>query len=174
MPVEIKGAIALRKALKAYTPDLAKQLPKEIAAFLKPVVKEARGYLPDDDSILSGWRNRPNGTGRFPMYQAKIARAGITYRTTPSQPNRKGFRSLASILNKSAAGAIYETAGRKTPDSNFVRNLNGKVSGIIKGNGKMAGRAMFRAFEEDQGKATAGVVKAIEKANSSFQKAVKV
>jgi len=171
MPVEIKGAIALRKALKTYTPDLAKQLPKEIASFLKPVVKEARGYLPDDGSILSGWRDRPNGTGNFPTYSATVAKRGITYKTTPSKPNRRGFRSLARIMNKSAAGSIYETAGRKTPDSNFVRNLNGKVSGVIKGDGKMAGRAMFRAFEENQGKATAGVVKAIEKANIDFKRA---
>jgi hypothetical protein len=171
MPVEIKGAIALRKALRAYTPDLAKQLPKEIASFLKPVVKEARGYLPDDGSILSGWRDRPNSTGKFPMYSATVAKRGITYKTTPSKPNRRGFRSLARIMNKSAAGAIYETAGRKNPDSNFVRNLNGKVSGVIKGDGKMAGRAMYRAFEENQGKATAGVAKAIEKANSDFKRA---
>jgi hypothetical protein len=105
------------------------------------------------------------------MYSATVAKRGITYKTTPSKPNRRGFRSLARIMNKSAAGAIYETAGRKNPDSNFVRNLNGKVSGVIKGDGKMAGRAMYRAFEENQGKATAGVAKAIEKANLDFKKA---
>lgn len=174
MPVTVRGGIALRKALRNYAPDLAKQLPKEMAAFLKPVVKTARGYMPDDNSILSGWRDRVNGQGKFPMYKARVAKAGITYKTTPSKPNREGFRSLARIMNKSAAGSIYETAGRKTPDSNFVRNLNGKVSGVIKGKDKMAGRAMFRAFEEDHGKATDGVRKAIEKANADFKKATTI
>ena len=39
MPTEIKGAINLRKALRKFTPDLAKETQKEIASFLKPVVK---------------------------------------------------------------------------------------------------------------------------------------
>jgi hypothetical protein len=34
---------------------------------------------------------------------------------SPSKPNKNGFVALARILNKSAAGAIYETAGRKNP-----------------------------------------------------------
>jgi len=169
MPATVKGALDLRKALRNYAPDLSKEMPKEIASFLKPVVKAARGYLPSDNEILSGWRTRPNAQGRFPMYNAKIAKSGITYKTTPSKPNREGFRSLASIMNKSAAGAIYETAGRKNSNSTFVRNLNGKVNGMLKGKDKMEGRAMFRAFEEDHGKATDGVRKAIEKANKRFQ-----
>jgi len=174
MPVTVKGGLDLRKALRNYAPDLSKEMPKEIASFLKPVVKAARGYLPSDSQILSGWRDRPNAMGKFPLYSARTARAGITYRTTPSRPNRQGFRSLATILNKSAAGAIYETAGRKNPNSTFVRNLNGKVVGQMKGKDKMEGRSMFRAFEEDQGKATDGVRKAIEKANQLFQARTKI
>ena len=82
MPVSVKGAVNLRKALRAYTPDLAKQMPKEIATALKPVVKVAKGYLPDNGSILSGWRSRENYTGKFPLYDASTARRGISYKTT--------------------------------------------------------------------------------------------
>jgi len=39
----------------------------------------------------------------------------LGYSTTTTKPNKRGFRSLATIFNKSAAGAIYETAGRKNP-----------------------------------------------------------
>jgi len=174
MPVTVKGGLDLRKALRNYAPDLSKEMPKEIASFLKPVVKSARGYLPTDSQILSGWRDRPRAYGKFPLYNAKIARSGITYKTTPSKPNREGFRSLATILNKTAAGAIYETAGRKNPNSTFVRNLNGKVVGQMKGKDKMEGRAMYRAFEEDKGKASDGVRKAIQRANERFQARIKI
>jgi hypothetical protein len=126
MPVAVKGAVALRKALKEFTPDLAKQLPKEMAIALKPVVKAARGYAPSESQVLSGWKPRSMGEGRFPTYNASMVKAGIGYKTTPSKPNRRGFRSLARLFNKTAAGAIYETAGRKTPDSRFVQNLNSK------------------------------------------------
>jgi hypothetical protein len=163
MPVEVKGGLALRKSLRQFTPDLAKQLPKEMAIALKPVVKAARGYMPSDSQVLSNWRPRENSQGRFPVYTARIAKAGIGYKTTPSKPNRRGFRSLARLFNKTAAGAIYETAGRKTPDSRFVQNLNNKHSSVFKGQAKMEGRALFRAYEEDEGKAQDGVLRAIDK-----------
>ena len=37
MPVEVKGVMALRKALNAYAPDLAKQLTAEITVSLKVI-----------------------------------------------------------------------------------------------------------------------------------------
>ena len=164
MPASVKGGIALRKSLRAFSPDLAKALPKEVAAALKPITKSARGYLPDNSSILSGWLPRENSQARFPTYDAKIARAGIGYKTTPSKPNRRGFRSLARVFNKSAAGAIYETMGRKTPSSRFVQNQQDKYSSPMKGDGKMEGRALFRAYEENNGKAREAVLAAIKKA----------
>jgi len=171
MPVIVKGGIELRKALRAYTPDLAKQMPKEIATALKPVVKVAKGYLPDNGSILSGWRSRENYTGRFPLYDASTARRGISYKTTPSKPNNRGFKSLARLLNKTAAGAIYETMGRKTPNSRFVQNQRSKYASEFKGQGKEQGAVLFRAYDEDRGAARDGVLRAIEKASKDFKKA---
>ena len=127
MPASVKGGVALRKSLRAFAPDLAKELPKEIAAALKPITKTAKGYFPDDGSVLSGWLPRENSEARFPTYSARLVKAGIGYKTTPSKPNRRGFRSLARVFNKTAAGAIYETMGRKSPSSRFVQNQNGKI-----------------------------------------------
>jgi hypothetical protein len=161
MPASVKGGIELRKALKAFTPDLAKTLPKEVGAALKPITKSAKGYLPDQGQVLSGWLPRQMSEGRFPTYNARIAKAGIGFKTTPSKPNRRGFRSLARVFNKSAAGAIYETMGRKTPSSRFVQNQDSKYGSSMKGDGKMEGRALFRAYEENNGKARDAVLKAI-------------
>ena len=174
MPVAVKGAVALRKSLRQFTPDLAKKLPQEMAVALKPVVKAARGYAPSDSQILSNWLPRSFSEARFPTYNAKLVKAGIGYKTTPSKPNRKGFRSLARLFNKTAAGAIYETAGRKNPDSVFVRNLQNKYSSQMKGQAKMEGRALYRAYEEDQGKAQDGVLKAIDKASTNLNKRASV
>jgi len=173
MPASVKGAVALKKSLRQFTPDLAKALPKEVAAALKPITKSAKGYLPDNGSVLSGWLARENSQARFPSYDAKIAKAGIGYKTTPSKPNRRGFRSLARVFNKSAAGAIYETMGRKTPDSRFVRNQNSKFSQSMKGDGKMEGRALYRAYEENQGKARESVLAAIQTAANKLNATAK-
>jgi hypothetical protein len=164
MPATVKGAVALRKSLRKFTPDLAKALPKEIAAALKPITKSAKGYLPDDGQVLSGWLARDGAEARFPSYNARIVKSGIGYKTTPSKPNRRGFRSLARVFNKSAAGAIYETMGRKTPQSRFVQNQDNKYSSQMKGRDKMEGRALFRAYEENNGKAREAVLDAIQNA----------
>jgi hypothetical protein len=168
MPVKLQGAVALRKALAIVEPTLAKETSKEIASFLKPVVKNARGFLPSNENAPSGWLKRPNAEGRWAnrSYDQQEARRGITFKSSPSKPNRSGFAALASIFNKSAAGAIYETAGRK---SGITGNFTPRLGGQLVGTGqKMTGRAMFRAFEDDRGKAQDGVVKAIFKAKAKF------
>ena len=163
MPTEVKGADKLRKALREYEPDLAKETTKELGNLLKPIAAKARGYMPSE-SPLSGWAARSFNEGRFPTYNPTIAKRGIAYKTSPSRPNSRGWRSLVSILNKSAAGAIYETAGRKNPGGNFSPRLGGDP----KGQGKMQGRGIFRAWNEDQGKTQGAVIKALEGAAAKF------
>jgi hypothetical protein len=165
MAVEVKGAIELRKALREYAPDLAKKLNFEMASALKPIVIQARGFMPSQ-SPLSGWAIRENSKGKFPMYDPVYAKKGISYKISPSKPNSKGFRSLASLINKSASGAIYETAGRKNPGGNFSPRLPGTLTGT----GKMVGRALFKAYALNQGKAQDAVLKAIDDAYKAFQK----
>ena len=162
MPASVKGGVELRKALRKFSPDLAKGTQKEIAGALKPITKTAKGYFPDDNSVLSGWLPRENSQSRFPTYSARQVKAGIGYKTSPSKPNRRGFRSLARVFNKTAAGAIYETMGRKTPSSRFVQNQTGKYGAQMKGDGKMEGRALYRAYEENQGKAREAVLSALK------------
>jgi hypothetical protein len=43
-----------------------------------------------------------------------------------------------------------------------------RLSGQLAGSGKMAGRAMFKAYKEDEGRAKVGVIKALEKAAAKF------
>lgn len=170
MPVSVKGVIELRKALRAYTPDLGKGLTKEMGAALKPIVRHARGFLPSDSQVLSNWQGTAGrAEGKFPQYNQATAKGGVTYKTSPSRPNKRGFRSLATIFNKSAAGAIYETAGRKTGNSVFVKNLDNKYPARLEGKDDMRGRVIFRAWEQDQGKTTAAVMRAIEKATATFK-----
>jgi hypothetical protein len=174
MPASVKGAVALRKSLRAFAPDLAKETQKEVAGALKPITKTAKGYFPDDGQVLSGWLARENSQARFPSYNARIVKAGVGYKTSPSKPNRRGFRSLARVFNKSAAGAIYETMGRKTPSSRFVQNQSSKYGSSMKGDGKMEGRALFRAYEENNGKARDAVLKAIKSAADKLNARAKV
>lgn len=199
MPTEVVGAVALRKALNQYAPDLAKELTRELGVVLKPIVADARGFVPSQ-SPMSGWRSAQNRTitsatsmfrkGSFPIYDAQEIKRGIIYKTTPSKPNRFGFVNTIRIQNKSAAGAIFETAGRKNGQgqdwvgpsaggaskgvsrsvnpyagNQFISNL-----GQLYGSKKNTGRLIFRAWAKTQGKANAAVFKAIESTTSQFNK----
>ena len=174
MPASVKGGVKLRKALRAFAPDLAKETQKKVAGALKPITKTAKGYFPDNGQVLSGWLAREGSQSRFPSYNARIVKAGVGYKTSPSKPNRRGFRSLARVFNKSAAGAIYETMGRKSPSSRFVQNQNSKYGSSMKGDGKMEGRALFRAYEENNGKARDAVLNAIKSAADKLNARAKV
>lgn len=222
MPASVKGAVELRKALKEFTPDLAKETQKEIAAILKPITNKARGFVPST-APLSGWAKGGSGAwGTDRVWSSGEAKRGIGYKTTPSKPNRSGWRSLARIVNASVSGSIYETAGRLNPygrpqaprvqivaprhenygkmirsgskgqslsnnpnaGRQFIESMD-RTSKIVdayqRGEGqagrasrKMKGRAIFRAWKEDQGKATAAVIKAIESSKDKLESRMKV
>jgi hypothetical protein len=228
MPTELEGAVQLRVALKRFAPDLSKETQTQMAAALKTVTTVARGYVPNDGQVLSGWTKTLSGADNFvyrpfPKFNSTEAKAGITYSTSPSKPNKNGFVALARILNKSAAGAIYETAGRKNAQGqpNFSQNdfiyrtgnngpgdfqlyyfaqdrttqrkgynnslnpnagkqfidnlnstgqlVNARPKGLVGSPGrKLTGRLIFRAWAEDNGRANAAVIKALENASKMF------
>jgi hypothetical protein len=200
MPVSVTGVIALRKALNAYAPDLAKELTAEITKSLKVIQKDARGFVPNRaPGGLYNWDDAASGKkitaktsmfrtfnveGRlrpFPLYNASEVKRGIVYRTGYGKPNAKGFRSLFRIRNNSAAGAIYETAGRKNPNGDPKSKSNnpqagarfvqqGAIYGRRREGQDMRGRLLFRAYEQDEGKQTAAIFKAIENTNEKFNK----
>ena len=200
MPVEVKGVIALRKALNAYAPDLAKELTAEITKSLKVIQKDARGFVPNKaPANLYNWEFNPNRklTARnsmfrtfssegervrfFPLYNASEIKRGIVYRTGYGKPNAKGFRSLFRVRNMSAAGAIYETAGRKNPAGDPKSKSNnpnagarfvqqGALYGRKRDGQDMRGRLIFRAWDQDEGKQTTAIFKAIDVVNAKFNK----
>jgi hypothetical protein len=225
MPTQLQGGAELRLALKKFAPDLAKGTQKEMATALKTITSKARGYLPADSQMLSGWTSALSSAETinyraFPKYSQSEAKRGIRYSTTPSRPNRSGFVALARVMNTSAGGAIYETSGRKSPNGraaggmvrvvyplnpNFGKMIpnsdktksaslnpnagkqfitranelgqlvNARPAGMVgRATRKMTGRVIFRAFAEDQGKATAAVIKAIENAAVNLNKRAKV
>ena len=167
MATSVKGATDFRKALRKFAPDLAAETTKEIGNFLKPVVKNARGFIPANSEIPSGWLlGNQKGKWSRAAFDSAIAKRGIGYKTTPSKVNRYGFKALVSILNKSASGSIYEIAGIK---SGVTGKFTPRLGGDLKGKGsKMTGRAMYRAWEQDQGKAKGAVLQAIFNSAAKF------
>lgn len=184
--VELRGNTDLRKALRSFTPDLEKALRKELGAALRPVVKQARGFAPGNSEIMRGWQARSFSEARWPFYDAAIVKSGITYSTSVGKPNKNGFTSMARIINKSAAGSIYEIAGRIGPQpwvgpkaggaskkvsrsnwkgagEQFIENL-GPLTSSLKGRGRL----IFRAWAANRGVAEGAAMRAIDTATKAF------
>ncbi len=186
MPViEMRGNVDLRKALRRFAPDLEKQLRKDLATAMKPVVAKARGFAPAE-APMSGWAARSFSEGKFPTYSASTIKSGITFTSIPGKVNPYGFSSMAKINNKSAAGAIYETAGRNGPQPWVGPKAGGSSKGVSRSvnpeagakfienlpaltmSTKGRGRLIFKAWAQDQGKAQGAALTAIDKVTRAF------
>jgi hypothetical protein len=197
MPVEVKGLVETRAALKAFAPDLLKEMNKEIRTALKVVVKDAQDKVTPNVIGLYNWQDNgkvvvsrtkaktplaPN-LRAFPKYNPLVIRKGLTFSLAASRRNSAGYVSFYRLLNKSAAGAIIETAGRKNfngdPESqsnnpqagaHFNRAIQGTYGGFksIGSRREDKGRLLFAAYYRDQGKVIDAVFKAISKAQTTY------
>jgi len=196
MSVKLDGYKETLRAIRKIDPELLKEMNKEIKGIMIPIRDKARGYAPS--SAPGGLYNWDEGTQgkkitarnsafrtfnesgslrRFPFYDAQAARKGIYYSATPSERNKNGFRAMYYIANKSASGAIYETAGRTNPGGSPKSKSNNPNAGAnfvsrmgpLYGDGREnRGRMIFRAWAEDQGKVQGSVIKAIENTVNAF------
>jgi hypothetical protein len=185
--VEIRGNTELRKALRTFAPDLEKALVKEMGKALRPVIAKAKSFVPNE-APMSNWAPRSFSEATFPFWNPSVVRKGIVYTTKVNKRNSNGFTSMARIINKSAVGSIYETAGRKNPQGQtwvgpkasgkskgvsrsvnprageqFINNLPELVSSH-----KGRGRLIYRAWRDSKGVAEGAVMKAISKAELEF------
>jgi hypothetical protein len=188
MSVKLDGVKETLRSIRKIDPELLKEMNKEIKGFMIPIRDKARGYAPTaapgglynwDEQTYAIRVVKPRETAgrKFPLYQAESVRKGIYYSAAASKRNKNGWSSQYIVANASASGAIYETAGRKNPggSSRSRSNNPGAGSNFISRMGPLygqtqasRGRMIFRAWAEDQGKAQAAVVKAIEKTIAAF------
>jgi len=191
MRIEIRGNADIRKAMRRFTPDLEKTLRKEIGNVLRPVVREAKGFVPAV-SPMRGWASRSFSEARFPMYSASTIIGGIKYSAVPSKINSEGFSSMASVQNNSRVGAIYESAGRNgaqgqpwvgpkgSASHKFSHSTNPKagqqfIANLPELNSSLKGRGrlIYRAWANNRGKAEGAVNKAIDTALVQFRARVR-
>jgi hypothetical protein len=177
MPVNVTGVKEIVRAMKNVDPELNKQMQKTIRDAMIPIRDKARGYLPSNSDVLSGWA-RINVTPEqkyraFPFYDETIASNGVYFSSGQSKRNSAGFSFTHFVANKSASGAIFETSGRKNPGgSSRSRSINpdagvnfiqsAQQQSPLTGSGKERGRAIYRAWAEDQGKVYPAVIRAVE------------
>jgi hypothetical protein len=186
MPVNVTGVKQLQKAMREVDKDLNKEMSKNIKQAMLIVRNRARGYLPAQNDVLSGWGKgtasietikEPNRL--FPVYNYVDAISKVEYSAGQNKRNNSGFRAAFYVYNNSRSGAIFETAGRigkprdnKSLNANAPEQFNSAAEMLssMKGQGKQRGRVIYRAWDETKNKIIPEVVKAIDTVAVKFKK----
>ena len=186
MPVNVTGVKQLQKAMREVDKDLNKEMSKNIKQAMLIVRDKARGYLPQQNEVLSGWAKGTASADTakdlkslFPPYDYALAKSKIQYSAGQNRANNRGFKAAFYVYNNSRSGAIFETAGRLgKPRNNRSLNTNApeqfnsaaEMLSSMKGQGKQRGRIIFRAWDETKNKVIPEVVKAIDTVAVKFIK----
>lgn len=134
--IVLTGLTETLKALDQFDKQAVKEFTKVINRELKVAKEEAQGFVKSNPP-LSGWSTQParnprsRGGAGWPAWDQSIIKAGISSSKAEGKVNKsKGYTTSAGALkNRSAAGVIYELAGRTNRGTGtFISNLERKES----------------------------------------------
>jgi hypothetical protein len=164
MPVsakmEIVGAKDAIRSLNKIEPGLRKEFAAEATRIAQPAIQEAQSQYSRIGVPLSGmegnWTDSRTGRKIFPYNVAKALR-GVKVKL-------QGDRRVTSVIlieQRDVATAVWETAGRKTPN-----RLGDQLGQLEPNRSRVLGPALFRKRNEVQGEmetAMLNVVRRVER-----------
>lgn len=168
----IKETVA---ALKEFDKDAVKRFSKVINSELAGAERDAKGLI-SEDPPMSGWRkvdatnpSKTRGGKGWPGWNAGEIKSKVTKTKAQGKVRGDYTTSAGALLNKSAAGAIFETAGRKSQagfgggsSAQFLRTIGNRF-------GK-ASRVVWRVVDKDADRIQANVAKALDDAKAELQR----
>ena len=186
----VNGVREFLKAIDQLDDDMFANVKASLKTPMIKVANRSKAEFPSNQNVLSGWLKQAEpreGQRRpFPAYDQATARQGIKYKLGPNKKNRSGYSVYNYVSNESAAGAIYETAGRKTtgsqgaslnPDAGvqFIQALPNVVDATMAGSvgrrgRKNKGRVIYKVWKEEQGEVYANLKKALDDAIFAYYK----
>lgn len=197
--ITIQGLNETISALERFAPDLKRALDKDIKGVISEVIKDAKDFIPLNIHP-SGWARQNKfanfvgplqqgqSRGKFITYDAAKAQGGIRSISPTSKKQTTGFRNAYGVIQRDAAGAIFETAGRGSKASRArtraSRSTNPRASeqfiGVLQNtyrpalptanhDGKDKGRALIRAVDDNKKTAQRAIFSAIQDAERKAQ-----
>jgi hypothetical protein len=164
-------------ALKEFDKDAVKRFNKVINTELAGAQRDARNII-QDEPPMSGWRKEDAAKGRvrggkgWPGWNAGEIKSKIT-KTKAEGKVRKGdyTTSAGALLNKSAAGSIFEVAGRVASGTKRMtaQSSSGQFLRTIGNRFGKASRVVWRVVDKDRSRIEANVNRALEQAKIDLQ-----
>ena len=164
--------------LKAFDEASLKKFNKVINDSLRKLKVEAQAEVPANPP-MSGWRttpaNKPNKSTRggagWPAWSSSQIKAGIVTSRAQGKARRTDYTTSAgALINKSAAGAIFDIANRiknseTTPQGKNFRNVLDNRFGN-------ASRIVYRVVDKHRTEIELKFKQALEEAKVDLQKAL--
>jgi hypothetical protein len=165
-------------SLKEFDKDAVRRFNKVINDELAGAERDAQASVDlirnkKTDTPMSGWRKtdalnptKTRGGKGWPGWDRAAIKAGIKVTKAQGKVRRDYTTSAGALLNESAAGAIFEIAGRKSSGTgtgeSFISTLNDRF--------KAASRTIWRTVDKDAPRIQANVKRALEEAKAELQK----
>lgn len=143
------GANATLKALRDLDPEAAKAITKALRKTAEPIKTRAQDMVPEIP--LTNWYNYGWQNGRLDWWSAAVKR-GIAVQVKGGRQRGKIVSSLVAVLNRNAAGAVFELAGKVNEGNRLDKGLRASDHGP-------ASRLIWKAFDDlgGAGQATAEI-----------------
>jgi len=166
--VVLTGVKQTLQALEKFDKDAVKSFNKIINSELRNAKKEAQGFV-KADAPLSGWSTQParnprsRGGAGWPAWDQSVIKAGISSSKAEGKVRRDYTTSAGALKNRSAAGVIYELAGRSNRGTGtFISNLEKKES--------QASRLVWKSVDKNKTRIINNVEKAFSQVKTQLQR----
>jgi hypothetical protein len=166
--IVLTGVKETLKALEGFDKDAVKSFNKVINSELNSAKKDALSYV-DSKPPLSGWNTQParnprsRGGAGWPAWDQSIIKSGISVTKAERKVRRDYTTNAGALKNRSAAGVIYELAGRTSKGTGtFIKNIEDKV-----GN---ASRLIWKSVDKNKDRIEKNVEQALNEAKAKLQK----
>jgi hypothetical protein len=170
--IVLTGVKETLKALEAFDKEAVRNFNKVLNNELGSAKTEAQSLV-SDTPPLSGWSTQPaanprsrNGAG-WPAWDQSVIKSGISMTKAEGRVRRDYTTNAGALKNKSAAGVIYEVAGRKNKSAGknkFISNLSSKDNPF------MPSRLIWHVVDKNRSRIIENVSKAFDDVKSKLQK----
>lgn len=143
--VNIYGANATLKALRDLDPEAAKAITQALKKTAEPIRKRGQDLVPEIP--LTNWYNYGWQNGRLDWWSAAVKR-GIAVQVSPPRARGRIVSSLVAVINRNAAGAVFELAGKLNGGNRLDKGLQATGHGP-------ASRLIWKAFDDLKTESTA-------------------
>ena len=149
MPAKVVGVEDVLKGLSFFDDDMYNRIKTVLGPLMRDVESTAKSDVPSNGEMLSGWSkpiSSPDIKYRpFPKYDAATVKGGIGYKEGQNRKFKNGFQVENYVYNVSAAGRIYETAGRVNPQGRAPFTSIHEGGGVVAYEKERTGKSRSRA-----------------------------